>query len=82
LELLSIHFYAGSTPYTQAKLLTASNAIVGGINSAFAGVVRYFGLESENQRLVARVAELEISSTPTALRSKSMSYTISSTLRI
>ena len=59
LELLSIHFYAGSTPYTQAKLLTASNAIVGGINSAFAGVIRYFGLESENQRLVARVAELE-----------------------
>lgn len=59
LELLSIHFYANSSPYTQAKLLTVSNAILGGVNSTFASVGRYFGLERENGRLVDRIAALE-----------------------
>ncbi len=59
LELLSIHFYANSSPYTQAKLLTASNTMVGGVNSCFASIHSYFGLSDENERLVARVTELE-----------------------
>ncbi len=59
LELLSIHFYANSSPYTQAKLLTVSNTMLSGVNSMFSSIGSYFGLESENERLVARIAELE-----------------------
>lgn len=59
LESLSLHFYANSSAYTQAKLLTASNVVVGGVNRMFSSVGRYFYLDTENERLVARVAELE-----------------------
>ncbi len=59
LESLSLHFYANSSAYTQAKLLTASNVFVGGVNSMFASVRKYFNLNDENQLLVARLAELE-----------------------
>ncbi len=59
LESLSIHFYANSSAYTQAKLLTVSNAMVGWINSTFSSVGRYFHLDTENHLLVNRIAELE-----------------------
>ncbi len=59
LELLSILFYANSSPYTQAKLLTASNSVLSGVNGCFASLHSYFGLSTENEHLAARVTALE-----------------------
>lgn len=59
LEVLAVSFYAHSTYYTQARLLSRSNQLAGGARSLFAGVRRYFLLGSENRTLLARVAELE-----------------------
>ena len=59
LEIVAIRCYAYSTPYTQARLLVWSNAVVGSIHSAFAGVSSYFGLRKENVRLTEHIATLE-----------------------
>lgn len=59
LEIVAIRCYAYSTPYTQARLLVWSNAVVGAIHSTFAGVSSYFGLRKENIRLTEHIASLE-----------------------
>ncbi|WP_297932100.1 rod shape-determining protein MreC [uncultured Alistipes sp.] len=59
LEAAAIHFYAHSTAYTQARLLTRSSRLAGDAHSLIGGVGRYFSLASENRRLVERVAALE-----------------------
>ncbi len=59
LEAVAVHYYAGSSSYTKAKLLTASNAVVGGLNKSIAGVRGYFGLWAENRMLLDRLAKLE-----------------------
>lgn len=59
LEIVAIRCYAYSTPYTQARLLVWSNAVVGYVHSAFAGVSNYFALRKENVRLTEQIALLE-----------------------
>lgn len=59
LEIVAIRCYAYSTPYTQARLLVWSNAVVGYVHSAFAGVSNYFTLRKENIRLTEHIATLE-----------------------
>ena len=59
LEIVAIRCYAYSTPYTQARLLVWSNAVVGYVHSAFAGVSNYFTLRRENIRLTEHIAMLE-----------------------
>lgn len=59
LEFIAIYWYAYSTPYTQARLLSLSNRVVGDINSAFSGVTNYFSLREENGRLTSHIASLE-----------------------
>lgn len=59
IEGLALHYYARSSAYTQAKLLTRSNAVVGRLHSAVSGTVRYFTLGRENRALLERVAALE-----------------------
>ncbi len=59
LEVLAIGYYARSSYYTQARLLSRSNQIAGGARSLFAGIRHYFTLGSENRVLLERVAELE-----------------------
>jgi rod shape-determining protein MreC len=59
LEIIAIRCYAYSTPYTQARLLVWSNAVVGYFHSTFAGVSNYLSLRKENMRLTERVAMLE-----------------------
>ena len=59
LEIIAIRSYAYSTPYTQARLLMWSNAVVGRVYATFAGVSNYFALRSENARLTEHIAELE-----------------------
>ena len=58
LECVAIHFYANSTPYTRARLLSASNAVVGTIYRAAAGVRCYFGLGRENRHLTEEIIRL------------------------
>ncbi|MFI3292297.1 MAG: rod shape-determining protein MreC [Rikenellaceae bacterium] len=59
LECVAINFYAHSDLYTQAKMLSYSNRVVGGAQGAWGGVREYFGLHKRNRELVVRVAELE-----------------------
>lgn len=59
LEIIAIHCYAYSTPYTQAKLLVWTNNVVGYVHSIFAGASNYFALREENIRLTEHIARLE-----------------------
>ena len=59
LEAFAIHYYANSTSYTKAKLITAPNYVVGGIYSQISGLNSYLHLKKENAALTARVALLE-----------------------
>ena len=59
LEIVAIRCYAYSTPYTQARLLVWSNAVVGAVHSTFAGISNYFALRKENIRLTEHIASLE-----------------------
>lgn len=58
-EAVAINYYANSSYYNQAKLLTASNRVVGGTHGILADVKHYFFLGGENKALQARVIELE-----------------------
>ena len=51
-EAIAIGYYAHSSNYTQAKLLTRSNQVVGGVNGIFADIRSYFTLGRENERLL------------------------------
>ena len=51
LEGFALHYYANSTSYTKAKLITASNYVVGGIYSQLSGLNSYFHLRKENVSL-------------------------------
>lgn len=59
IEIIAIRSYAYSTPYTQARLLGMSNAVTGSFYALLHNIKGYFSLRSENERLTARVAELE-----------------------
>lgn len=59
LECLAITYYARSTYYTQARLLSRSNQVIGKMHSAFTGIHRYFSLDDENRLLTDRVLRLE-----------------------
>lgn len=50
LEAFAIHYYANSTSYTKAKLITASNYVVGGIYSQISGLNSYLHLKRRMQR--------------------------------
>lgn len=58
LEAFALHYYANSTSYTKAKLITASNYVVGGIYSQLSGIGSYFRLKRENAALNAELAAL------------------------
>ncbi len=59
LECIAINFYAHSDIYTQAKMLSYSNKVVGGAQGAWGGLRGYFKLRSKNETLISRIAELE-----------------------
>ena len=48
-EAIAIGYYAHSSNYTQAKLLTRSNQVVGGVNGIFADIRSYFTLGREEE---------------------------------
>ncbi len=59
IEAMAISYYAHSSHFTQARILTQSNRLAGGIHGAIHGVKRFFALPAENERLLERVAALE-----------------------
>lgn len=59
LEIAALNHYASSTSYTKAKMLTASNKLVGGIHRQISAVGDYFGLRRENDALLERIAQLQ-----------------------
>ncbi|MFR9565839.1 MAG: rod shape-determining protein MreC [Rikenellaceae bacterium] len=59
LECCAISYYAHSTIYTQAQMLSYSNNVVGGVQGLWSGVRSYFYLSSQNSKLTRRVALLE-----------------------
>lgn len=59
LEVAAVGYYARSTCYTQARLLSRFALVAGGVHDACAGVRRYFTLGRENRILTARIAQLE-----------------------
>lgn len=58
LEIVAINFYSNSTDYTRAKLLTASNYMIGGIHRGFSSIGDYFHLRRENDVLVEELARM------------------------
>ena len=59
LEVVALSHYARSNAYTQARLLSRSNQVVGGMQGAFTRVRHFCSLGSENRRLTERIVELE-----------------------
>ncbi|MBQ4278953.1 MAG: rod shape-determining protein MreC [Rikenellaceae bacterium] len=58
LEALAIHFYANSTSYARAQLVSASNRAVGHLQAGLAGVTGYLRLREENRALMEEIARL------------------------
>ena len=58
-EIVALNYYAHSSAYAQAKLLTRSNKVVGGVHGVLYEIRHYFSLRGENDELLLRVAELE-----------------------
>lgn len=59
IEAIALNCYAHSSFYTQAKILSRANSVVGGLQRSVFSVKHFFTLRSENEMLSARVAELE-----------------------
>lgn len=59
IEAIALNYYAHSTFYTQAKILSRANSVVGGFQRGIFSVKHFFTLHRENEILSARVAELE-----------------------
>lgn len=59
IEALAIGYYASSTSFTRARLLSISNNVTGAVNGMFSNIGDYFSLRGENKTLSQRVVELE-----------------------
>ena len=59
LEIVAIHYYAHSNSYAEARLLSTSNSIVGGVYGSISGVSEYFGLRKRNRVLLDEMAALQ-----------------------
>ncbi|MBR0332500.1 MAG: rod shape-determining protein MreC [Alistipes sp.] len=59
IEAVALNFYANSSHYTEAKILSHANTVAGWIQNTVFNVKHYFTLRSENEMLAQRVAELE-----------------------
>lgn len=59
LEVAALSYYARSNAYTQARLLTRSNQVVGDVQGLFTRVRTFWQLGEENRRLSERVIALE-----------------------
>lgn len=60
IEAIALNYYAHSSYYTQAKILSHAKRVTGGVQSAIFGVGHYFTLRHENELLSERIADLEM----------------------
>ena len=58
-EGVALWYYATSTPYTEAKILSRTSAVGGAISGMVTDVRHFFTLPEKNRELTARVAYLE-----------------------
>ncbi len=58
IEAVALNHYAKSSSYSQAKVMSLSNAVFGDIHRGIANVRQYFHLASENRRLSEEIARL------------------------
>ncbi len=58
LEVVAINYYAQSTSYTRAKILSSTNSFMGNVYTTFSDVKHYFSLKKENDSLVNELVEL------------------------
>ncbi|MCI5717328.1 MAG: rod shape-determining protein MreC [Alistipes sp.] len=59
IEAIALNYYAHSSYYTQAKILSHANRVTGWAQSGIFSVKHFFTLRRENEMLTSRVAELE-----------------------
>ncbi len=59
LEGAAVLYYTHSSSYTQAKMISFSSTVVGGVGGAWGDINSYFKLHSTNQELMGRITELE-----------------------
>lgn len=59
LEGFALHFYAGSTTHSRARLLSVSDRVTSGVYGVIADARSYFSLGRTNRELEARVQALE-----------------------
>ncbi len=59
IEAIALNYYAHSSYYTQAKILSRANSVVGGVQRGVFSVKNFFTLRHENEVLSMRLAELE-----------------------
>lgn len=59
LEGVALHYYAGSTAHSRARLLSVSDAAVGRVYDAIAGAEHFMSLGRTNRLLESRVEDLE-----------------------
>lgn len=59
LEIMAINYYANSTSYTRARMLSAGNVLAGGIYRQFAKLDDYLHLRKENDALIEQIAALQ-----------------------
>lgn len=58
LEIVAFRFFIDDNIYQKAKILKASNYVVGGLYGRVSAVEGYFGLKRENQKLMDEIARL------------------------
>lgn len=58
IESVAFHYFSGSSSYNRAKVINASNFLVGDIYDGINGVKHFFSLGKENRRLTEEVARL------------------------
>lgn len=59
MEGVALWYYATSTPYHEAKILSRTTAVGGTVSGMVTSVAHFFSLPSENRMLTERVAMLE-----------------------
>jgi rod shape-determining protein MreC len=58
IEVAAIRYYAASTSFTKAKILSSANDVLGVAYKQFSSIGDYFGLRSENDALINEIVRL------------------------
>lgn len=59
IEAIALNYYAHSSYYTRAKILSHANTVTGALQQGILSLRQYFTLRSENEMLTSRIVELE-----------------------